>query len=126
MKKWLIFVIGLITGFFLTIIVGFIIVSSSSDSHIKEYQHPKVFTIATKFKVFQVFEGGALAHCETKTGDMAYFMNGPIVCIKAEGDNLFYDDQIIEVPEGREILQIGTFSYQTKLTEKVVPYIVIP
>ena len=37
--------------------------------------------------------------------------------------NLFYDDQVIEVPKGKKAMQIGTFRYETKLGEKVVPVI---
>ena len=33
------------------------------------------------------------------------------------------DDQVIEVPKGKKAMQIGTFRYETKLGEKVVPVI---
>ena len=65
---------------------------------------------------------GALANCEEK-GYSTSFFTGPVVYIVTDGQNLFYDDQVIEVPKGKKAMQIGTFRYETKLGEKVVPVI---
>ena len=63
-----------------------------------------------------------LADCEEK-GHSTSFFTGPVVYIVTDGQNLFYDDQVIEVPKGKKAMQIGTFRYETKLGEKVVPVI---
>ena len=61
-------------------------------------------------------------NCEEK-GHSTSFFTGPVVYIVTDGQNLFYDDQVIEVPKGKKAMQIGTFRYETKLGEKVVPVI---
>lgn len=63
-----------------------------------------------------------MANCEEK-GYSTSFFTGPVVYIVTDGQNLFYDDQVIEVPKGKKAMQIGTFRYETKLGEKVVPVI---
>ena len=73
-------------------------------------------------KFFRFFGDGALANCEEK-GHSTSFFTGPVVYIVTDGQNLFYDDQVIEVPKGKKAMQIGTFRYETKLGEKVVPVI---
>ena len=96
--------------------------SNANESDITIAEQQTVFTTATKFEVFQVLGDGALANCEEK-GYSTSFFTGPVVYIVTDGQNLFYDDQVIEVPKGKKAMQIGTFRYETKLGEKVVPVI---
>ncbi len=122
MRKGLIFFLGIVTGCVLTIVALSIIASTYSKSDITIAEQQTAFTTATKFEVFQVLEDGALANCEEK-GYSTSFFTGPVVYIVADGQNQFYDDQIIEVPKAKRAIQIGTFRYRTKLAEKVVPVI---
>lgn len=125
MKKGLIFFLGIVAGCILTIATLFVIgttYSNTDESDITIAEQQKVFTIATKFEVFQVLGNGALANCEEKEYSTSFF-TGPVVYIVTDGQNLFYDDQVIEVPKGKKAMQIGTYRYQTKLGEKVVPVI---
>ena len=96
--------------------------SNANESDITIAEQQTVFTTATKFEVFQVLGDGALANCEEKEYSTSFF-TGPVVYIVTDGQNLFYDDQVIEVPKGKKAMQIGTFRYETKLGEKVVPVI---
>ena len=96
--------------------------SNTNESDITIAEQQTVFTTATKFEVFQVLGDGALANCEKKGYSTSLF-TGPVVYIVTDGQNLFYDDQVIEVPKGKKAMQIGTFRYETKLGEKVVPVI---
>lgn len=122
MRKGLIFFLGIVTGCVLAIVVLFIIGVTYSKSEITIAEQQTVFTTATKFEVFQVLEDGALANCEEK-GYSTSFFTDPVVYIVADGQNQFYDDQVIEVPKAKRAIQIGTFRYGTMLTEKVVPVI---
>ena len=88
--------------------------------NMSEQQIP--FITATKFKIFQVADNGALANCEENINTIPSF-SGPVVFIPSDGDNQFYDDQIIEVPKNKKVMQVGTFRYLTRLGEKVVPVI---
>lgn len=125
MRKSLIFFLGVVTGCVLTITVLFVIGitnSNTNESDITIAEQQTVFTTATKFEVFQVLGDGALANCEEKGYSTSLF-TGLVVYIVTDGQNLFYDDQVIEVPKGKKAMQIGTFRYETKLGEKVVPVI---
>ena len=124
MRKGLIFFLGIVTGCVLTIAVLFVIGitnSNANESDITIAEQQTVFTTATKFEVFQVLGDGALAIARRRYSTS--FFTGPVVYIVTDGQNLFYDDQVIEVPKGKKAMQIGTFRYETKLGEKVVPVI---
>lgn len=127
MKKGLVFTLGVVTGIILTVATIFLLArvyydNESPEFYIAEHQIP--FTIATKFKVFQVTDNGALANCEDNSYMDSSF-TGPVVFIKADGNIQFYDDQLIEVPTNKKVVQVGTFRYETRLGEKVVPVIKI-
>lgn len=125
MKKGLVVIIGLITGVALTVITIFVIskeYSKNTDPVINLAEQQIPFTVASKFQIFQVADNGALANCEDNGSPISSF-SGPIVFIPSDGDNQFYDDQIIEVPTNKKVMQIGTFRYLTRLGEKVVPVI---
>ena len=126
MKKGLIFFLGIITGCVLTIAALFVIgvsYSNSEESDITIAERQTVFKSASRFEVFQVLGDGALANCEEQQGYSRSYFTGPVVYILSDGQNLFYDDQIIDIPYGKMAIQIGTYRYQTKLGEKVVPVI---
>ena len=127
MKKGWIFFLGIVTGCVLTIAALFVIgirYSYSAESNITIAEQQTEFKDAGRFEVFQVLEDGALANCEEKVSSSSYF-TGPVVYILSDGQNLFYDDQIIDLPKGKKAIQIGTYRYQTNLgAEKVVPVIV--
>lgn len=125
MKKGLIFFLGIITGCVLTIAALFVIgvsYSNSAESDITIAEHQTEFKDASRFEIFQVLGDGALANCEEQGYSSSYF-TGPVVYILSDGQNLFYDDQVIDIPYGKKAMQIGTYRYQTKLGEKVVPVI---
>lgn len=121
MKKWLIFVLGIVTGVIITLV--FLLVISkvySVGNQITVSRQQTEFTLAKRFEVFQVLDGGALANCEDDEYSNSVF-TGPVVYILMDDGDLFYDDQIIEVPEGKKVIQIGTYRYETRMGEKVVP-----
>ena len=123
MKKGLIFVLGMITGCLLTCIVLFFIgrtMAASEETNVTYSEQPVAFTEASKFEVFQVLENGALAHCEKLSyGSSSFF--GPIVYLMSDGQNLYYDEQVIAVPKGKRAMQVGTYKYQSQMGVKTVP-----
>lgn len=114
-------------------------VEEKGDSEVKEEKDTGItyaeewteFTVARKFKVVEVLEDGALAKCETPNPNRSIsgielppIFTGPEVYIMTSGKNLFYDDQIVEVPAGQKAMQIGTWRFRKYSSEKVVPIIV--
>lgn len=126
MKKWLVFLLGIVAGFILTVvilsIIGFAISSNTNSGIFTMAEQQVEFTMSDRFEVFQVLDNGAMAHCEEREFSTSFFM-GPVVYIVADGQNLFYNEQIIEVPKGKKPMQIGTYRYKNRLGENVIPVI---
>jgi len=84
---------------------------------------PKEFTASKKFKVMQVIEDGALAISTENISGLELF-RGPVVYLLSDGANMYYDDQIVQVPSGQKAMQIGTYQYMSGGgTQKTVPVI---
>lgn len=65
----------------------------------------------------------ALAHCEEQGYTPIDVFGDPVVYILANEQEQFYDRQIVEVPKGKSVVQIGTFRYESKSGERTVPVI---
>lgn len=134
MKKGIVFFWGFLTGCVLTVGVLFIIVflSSAPNIHTDQPESTHVipradiqipFTASKKFEVFQVLDDGVLAKSEEHKYSGSMF-TGPTVYIPSDGQNMFYNDQVIEIPNGKVAMQTGTYRYNTRHNEeKVVPVI---
>jgi hypothetical protein len=48
-----------------------------------------------------------------------------VVLFIADENTHYYDDQIISVPRGKCVRQIGTYQYETKMGYKTVPAVAI-
>lgn len=136
MPKGLVFFLGIVTGFILTILALFFIGNSKPpapddgeeiqsetvDNGITLSEQPTEFTASDRFEVFQVMEKGALAKCADPRLEMPFF-SGPDVYILSDGQNMFYDGQRLTVPDGKKAVMIGTYSYEYFSGKKVVPLI---
>lgn len=131
MKKGIVFILGAITGCIVTFVIFFIIglsQTSLNKSGITLSEEETIFKTSDSFKVIQVLDDGALAICGEKREYLSnrdYSYTGPVVYLLSDGQNLFYDDQIISVSKGKSAIQIGTYRYPAKNGEKVVPVIKI-
>lgn len=115
MKKWLFFGGGVATGVVLTIL-GFIIISvifASKSTSVKEesgmtlFEQPGNVVNEKKFEVFQAIEQGvALVH--GGHDDQTIYM------LMDDEGNYYYDKEIVSVPDGKVVRQIGVFNYSTR------------
>ena len=134
MKKWLVFVLGVVTGFFLAIAIAFIlnmkatnstesINESENNDGITYFKEPGDIIETKSVEVFQVLaEDAALVRCENERG----FYHGPICLIVNDEGKYYYDDQIIKIPEGKVARQVGIYQYPTRNEDvKTVPIIEI-
>lgn len=117
MKKWFIYVLGIITGIILTFVFAFC-VNLSNDSGIiglELFEEPGDYMEYSQFEVFQVVESGcALAHTDDSFG--------AIVFIIPNENQQFYDDQKIVLKNDQCAQRVGTYKYNTKMEiEKTVP-----
>lgn len=124
MKKALIFIGGLISGIVLTIL-ALVIVSyySNSNSDYSFFEKAGERIDYNAFEVFQVLDNGDALAKGREYGDYS-IATGITVLIIGKEDQSYYDDQIIEIPEGKYARQIGTFKYITNSNMmKTVPII---
>ena len=90
MKKWFIYVLGIITGVILTFVFAFCVNLSSNSGIIglEMFEEPGDYMEYSQFEVFQVVESGcALAHADDSFG--------AIVFIIPNEKQQFYDNQKI-------------------------------
>lgn len=88
MKKWFIYVLGIITGVILTFVFAFCVNLSSNSGIIglEMFEEPGDYMEYSQFEVFQVVESGcALAHADDSFG--------AIVFIIPNEKQQFYDNQ---------------------------------
>ena len=115
MKKWLIFGGGVLTGVLLTVLLC-VIVGNRGRNHATWFESPGDVINKKTFKVFQVIEKDAALVDDLFPGTIYMLTN-------KEG-KYYYDEQIIEVPEEKEVRQVGIYKYETKSKlVKTVPII---
>ncbi len=134
MKKFLLFLFGVFVGIVLTI--GYYSYSGSSSSSstddspsiakypgVSLFEEPGNVLNFKSFEVFHVLENGAaLANGSSNLNEPYYNIHGTVVLL-LPGEP-YFDDQIIKVPSGKRVRQIGTYRYTTKLKEvKTVPIV---
>lgn len=117
MKKALIFIGGVVTGVVLTFIFAFIVNGRNAENNNFMMFEQEGKVISTKpFEVFQVLDSGDALANEEYGGLTVLFLN--------ENGASYYDDQIIKVPVGKCVRQLGIYKYITKSGfEKTVPIV---
>ena len=144
MKKWLVYVLGDLTGFILAIILAFILNSSQSkdsnsnvigtettttteeesDDGVKMFKEPGDVINEKSFEVFQVIaENAALVRGKEKGLDI---YTGPIYLIINYDGKYYYDEEKVNVSQGKVVRQVGIYQYETRNEFlKTVPIIMI-
>ncbi len=108
MKKSLVFILGVITGVFLTITLSLILTGASSRAGISFYDAPEPPMPYRTVEVFQAISAGtALCH-PGNSSDI-----DDIVLLWTKERVGFYDGQTISVQTGNYFRQIGVYRYQT-------------
>lgn len=126
MKKALIFIGGVVTGVILTFVVLVVIGvaanggSVANNNYVMFEQEGNVIS-TNSFEVFQVLDSGDALANEIEDYGVA---SGVTVLFLAEDGASYYDDQVIEIPTGKCVRQLGTYKYPTKSGfEKTVPVV---
>ena len=126
MKKLLIFIAGMVSGILLLFLISLFVANQSSNDGLRLFEEEGECVSTNSFQVIQVLDSGsALARgiekdyfTSTATGITVLFLN--------EGNSSYYDEQIIKVPRGKCVKQIGVFKYNTRMDiEKTVPVVAI-
>lgn len=133
MNKWLYFVGGLFVGIILTIVPLYFIGTyqqkqqqqEQEDNKTTMFEQPGDVIDVKSFKVFQAVDDGTALVCgEAK--DLEGYYGGTVYKLTNDEGKYYYDDEIVNVPEGGVVRQIGLYRYTTGVgLEKTVPIIQI-
>lgn len=122
MKKWLIYLLGIITGIVLTFAFAFFAYLSHNNSDIiglEMFEYPGEDMKFSQFEVLQVVESG----CALATADNTF---DTTVFIIPNEDEHFYDNQSIVLKSYQRAQRVGTYKYKTRMgIDKTVPAIKI-
>ena len=137
MKRWLIFLSGIVTGVVLTILFAAVISNSkegkednggapesvetsSLGDDIKLFDEPGDIVKENSLKVFQVLSD----HTALVRNINSYV--GTVYLITNKENKYYYDAQEIDIPQNKVIRQIGIYRYPTQNDViKTVPIIMI-
>ncbi len=131
MKNFLIFLAGFVSSIICLFLISLAVASGANDDPqgipgLTMFEQPADIIPSDSFEVLQVVTGGnALANAGEKSYGGNYTYYGMVVLFIADENTHYYDDQIISVPRGKCVRQIGTYQYETKMGYKTVPAVAI-
>ena len=107
MKNFFIFIIGMVTAFFIILYIDVAETKYPGLTFLEE--EGECISNAKKIKIFQTIKPNmALAFTRM------FNMDETFVLIVGDDNSKFYDEQIITVPDNMCTKQIGTYQYETK------------
>ncbi len=145
-KKGLIFVCGLVTGIVIAFLAAFVLsiwlgknteqvvdenselgsetVAENEDDGVVMFDEPGDVIEEKSFEVFQVIErNAALVRGRSSHSDLYI---GTVYLLVNNKGKYYYDNEIVKVPQGKDVRQIGIYQYLTKNEfKKTVPIIAI-
>lgn len=126
MRKFLIFLTGFVCGALALLLISIAITNKSSNpaklQGLTLFEQAGEVMPAKSHEVLQVItDGCALANAESGHG--TYY--GLVVLFVGGENTHYYDDQIINIPKGKYVRQIGTYQYPTQSGYKTVPAVAI-
>ena len=127
MKKFLTFLLGMIAGALLCLGVLYFMGNSTGNDNdaLTLFEQPGDVISTKPFKVFQVDASGNALATENSNAEYGWY-NGMVVLFLAEDGVSYYDEQIIKVPSGKCVRQLGTYRYiTTSNTVKTVPAVAL-
>lgn len=106
MKKWLVYLLGIITGIILTFAFAFCVNMSTNSGIIglELFEKPGPYMDYSQFEVFQVVDSEcALAHVRGEYGIVVYIIPNE--------NHHFYDNQKIVLNNDQRAQRVGTYKY---------------
>lgn len=123
-KSILIYVGGIVTGIILTFAFFFFVaLGTPPDENVVLFEKPQQEINVKSFKVKQVLPDGSALATVNDTFDIDHI--GMVVLFLADEGISYYDEQIINVPTGKRVMQIGTYKYDMRSVGKTVPIVEI-
>ncbi|MBQ5606327.1 MAG: hypothetical protein IIU87_03855 [Prevotella sp.] len=127
MNKWVYFGLGVIAGIVLTFVFAYIYNASMAKGNdgLTWFEEPGEVVDVKSYRVFQVI-GDDAALVEGQTYENREIYTGAVYLLINEEGKYYYDEEIIRVPDGKVVRQVGIYKYPTKSDFiKTVPIIEI-
>lgn len=129
MSKGVTYILGILTGFVLTVGISFIIAktqnSGSNSNGISMFEERGQAMTESSFKIFQTLDDTHALANGISNEEYGWYYGMTVMIIGNENDH-FYDDQIIKKTSNKKFYQVGTYKYQTKSEDfKTVPIIAL-
>jgi hypothetical protein len=135
MKNFLIFLAGYVAGIVSLILVVVAVAALNDTSEVAGthivgltlFEEPAECLSTRSFEVFQVIDKGvALAREIKSTNSYGNITSDLLVLLINDEGIYYYDDQVVKVPTGKCMRQVGIYQYTTKLEiEKTIPAVKI-
>lgn len=118
MKNSVVFLLGFLVGVVFTFVVligvGVAESSKANDNGVTMFEQPGDCLSVNRFEVMQTIgDNYALAYEQEKFYNK-YIDTDLLVLVTNDNGEFYYDNQIIEVPRGKCMRQVGVYKYQTK------------
>lgn len=128
MKKGWVFLLGFISGVAFLFIVSLILASNvQKDDGMTFFEEAGECLSTQPFEVFQVLDNGVALASEIEEQHSSWNSTTDltVLLINDEG-KYYYDDQVITIPDGMCMRQIGVYKYTTNSgRDKTVPIAVV-
>lgn len=127
MKKFGLFLGGVLTGAVLTFLVLFVIAKAGNGSTLDgatNFEQVGDVVDETSVKVFQVIADNAALVKGQKVDDLKFdWYFGAVYLLRNDDGEYYYDDEIVKRPSGKQFRQTGIYRYNTQTGYKTVPII---
>lgn len=110
MKKWVVFLLGFLTGIVFTVVLSLVISSSQVTSGIAFYDKPGKTLFIQSVTVFQ---GLSKQTALVKESGKEDFKDQIYLLYDQENQNAFYDGQVVYSEPGKQFVIVGVYSYTT-------------
>ena len=128
MKNLLVFVLGFISGVAFTFFAA-IVISNTTDTNNNGmifFEQPGKCLSTKSFEVMQVIDDNhALAHeMEWDSYLKKYEQTDLLVLVTNDNGEYYYDEQLIKIPKGKCMRQVGVYKYKNRMdVVKTVPIV---
>lgn len=109
MRKFVIFICGMIVGSVLTIGVLYFI-KDTADSGLVLFEQDEGVIDGSIVKIIQTLDS---QHALAYVGNDEYLYNDLLVLLIGNDTSVFYDDMVINLYDRERIVRVGTYKYET-------------
>ena len=118
MRKWLVFLLGSIVGGIFTIVtiltIAVLYSGTARNNGMTFFEQPGECLSTYQFEVLQAIGNNYALAYEQVWGYSGYINTDLLVLITNDNGDYYYDKQVIKIPKGKCMRQIGVYKYQAK------------